>query len=261
MWAAVLGIPNVDPSAARWALVVGPPLTLMAMVPLMFMREKPIEHPHTLKELMDFGKLPSRRVIAQFGFLGVLTGAATLGLTVRFFNVFFEDAHGASDGQIGWILGVGAVAGAGTVLAAPMVAQRWGKVKSIVFTQVASTPFLLLMALVPSLSAVMVLFLVRGAVQAVAQPMRNQLNMELITPRERGTAAGFTHMAFDLGGGVGAGIAGVVIAATGYTGVFVAAIALVLVAAALYYMFFLKAETQVQARVLMPVPVPAGGSS
>jgi sugar phosphate permease len=138
------------------------------------------------------------------------------------------------------------------------VAQRWGKVKGIVLSQAASVPFLLLMAMVPSLSVVTAMFMVRGALYGVAGPLRNQLSMEFVTARERGTTAGFTHTAFDLGGGVGAGIAGLVLADGGFITAFSFASMLIMIPALLYYLFFARMETREP--VAAPAPAAAGAS-
>ncbi|MBI4298520.1 MAG: MFS transporter, partial [Chloroflexi bacterium] len=255
----ILGVPNVDPGAARWALVTGLPLIILSLVPLAFMREKPLELVTSFKEMVDFRRMVSLGIIAKLGLLSLMTGTA-FGLTIRFFNVFFEEAHGATDNQIGTILALGSITGASAILISPILAQQWGKVKSILFSQALSVPLLLLMAWVPSLSAVTMFFMLRGAAYGVAQPLRNQLAMDMVTSRERGTTAGFTHTFFDLGGGAGAGVAGMLIASGGFVSAFTAAAALILVPAILYYVFFARVESQILERGRVPGVAVAGGS-
>lgn len=258
LFAGIVGVPSLDPAAARWALVVGPPLTMMALVPLIFMREKPPEHVPTVRELLDIGHLPNLSNILKLTALSLMLGTA-FGLTIRFFNVFFVDGRGATDGQTGTILGLGAVAGAGAILVSPLVTMQYGKVKGIAYTQMMSVPFLLLMAMVPSLSVVTVFFLVRGAMYSIAAPMRNQLSMELVSGRERGTTAGFTHAAFDLGGAGGAGMAGVLMAGGGFATAFTVAAGLIAVPAVLYYVFFARADATARSRAPAGAPAMAAG--
>lgn len=253
-WAVVLGIPEIEPSAARWALMTGLPLTLLALLPLAFMREKPVELVASFRELVTLRNVTHLGIIARFTLLSVLVGAG-FGLTTRFFNIFFQDVHNASDSQVGTILAFGAVAGAGSILISPIVAQQWGKARGLFFSQASSVPFLLLMAVVPSLSAVTAIFLVRNALASIGQPFRNQLTMEFISARERGTTAGFTHTAFDLGGGVGAGIAGLLIVDNGFGLLFLVAALLTLVPGFLYYWFFDRIEAE--SRRQTPAPMPA----
>ncbi|MBI4328462.1 MAG: MFS transporter [Chloroflexi bacterium] len=257
LWATTLGIPPVDPSAARWALVTGLPLTLGALLPLVFMREKSVELAESLKDLITLRYVVHFRIVMQLTLLSLVVGVA-FGLTVRFFNIFFQDIFKATYSQVGTILAMGALAGAGSILISPVVAQRWGQVKGILVTQVLSIPLLLMIAFLPSLSAVTVFFLVRGAVYSIGLPLRNQLSMEFIGSKERGTTAGFTHTAFDVGGGLGAGLAGLLITGTGFTSAFTVAATLILVPAILYYVFFAGLEASRQATTRVPAPVPAG---
>ncbi len=254
-WALLLGVPELDPVAARWALVTGLPLTLLALAPLAFMHERPVELVESFRDLITLRNVVHHGIIARLTLLSLLVGTG-FGLTVRFFNVFFEDVHGATDSQVGTILALGALASAGSILIAPVLAARWGKATGILITQALSIPVLLLLAVVPSLTVVAVLFLVRGAIASIALPLRNQLSMEFVAARERGTTAGFTHTAFDLGGGIGAGIAGTVIEASGFTPAFALAALLILVPAVLYYAFFAGLERH--QRIAIPAAVAAG---
>lgn len=180
-------------------------------------------------------------LIAQLSALGLMVGVG-FGLTTRFFNVFFQEGRQASDAEVGTILALGAIAGGAAVLAAPELAQRWGKARSILITQACSTPFLLAMAVAASLPTVTAFFILRAALYGLSMPLRSQLAMDLIDTRERGTAAGFVHTAFDLGGGAGAGIAGYLIATGGFLDAFGAAAVLILVPAGLYYALFHSLE-------------------
>lgn len=250
-WATLLGVPELDPAAARAALVLGLPLTLLALVPLAFMREKPVELVESFRDLVALRNVVHFGIVARLTLLSLLVGTG-FGLTVRFFNIFFQEAHGATDGQVGTILALGALAAAGSVLLSPVLAERWGKAKGILISQSLSVPCLLLLSAAPSLSAVTVLFLVRGATYSIGLPLRNQLSMEFITARERGTTAGFTHTAFDAGGGLGAGLAGFLIAGGGFAPAFTVAAALILLPAAGYYLFFAGLEGRRRAATLVP---------
>ncbi|MBI2761999.1 MAG: MFS transporter [Chloroflexi bacterium] len=236
-WAVFLGVPDISPAAVRWALITGLPLTIGAALPLLFMQEKRAPFTGSFKDLVTFKNVVNMQVVLRLTLLSLLFGTA-FGLTIRFFNIFFVNAHGASDSQIGAILALGALAGVGTIFLSPVIGQRFGRAAGILITQGLSVPLLLLMAMVPSLSVVTFLFLARGAVYSLAMPLREQLTMEFVTARERGTAAGFTHTAFDMGGGGGAILAGLLIVDNGFVPTFTVAAVLILIPAVLYYRFF-----------------------
>jgi MFS family permease len=257
-WAGIVGVPAVDPTAVRWALVTGLPLTLLALTPLIFMREKPVQLVESFKDLVTFRGVVHLDIILRFTWLSLATGAA-FGLTIRFFNVFFQEARQASDPEVGTVLALGSIAGAGAILIAPVLAQHWGKAKSVFLTQALSVPFLVLMAAVPSLFAVTTIFLVRGALYSIAGPLRNQLAMEFIDPRERGTTAGLTHTTFDLGGALGAGMAGLLVLDGDFTFAFTAAAVLILVPSVLYYVYFDAMETRArEGAAVLRSAVPVG---
>lgn len=117
------------------------------------------------------------------------------------------------------------------------------------------------MAVLPSLSAVTALFLVRGALYGLSRPLRGQPSMEVVGSRERGTTAGFTHTSFDLGGGVGAGIAGVLIAGGGFVLAFAVAAVLVLVPTFLYYVFFAHMEARARRPAGLPEAAPTSAGN
>ncbi|MFN8559364.1 MAG: MFS transporter [Dehalococcoidia bacterium] len=265
IWAATLGVPEISPNAVRWALVTGLPMTVGAALPLLFMRERRTPFTGSFSDLVLLKNVVNMQVVVRLTLLSLVFGTA-FGLTIRFFNIFFETAHDASDGQIGAILALGALGGVGTIFLSPVIGRRYGKAGGILLTQGASVPLLMLMAVVPSLSFVTFLFLARSAVYSLAMPLREQLNMEFITARERGTTAGFTHMAFDLGGGAGAILAGLLITGSGFLPTFSVAALLVLLPAVFYYRYFAPLERgrpAPSAPVTAPAAAqqPAGGMS
>ncbi len=260
VWAISIGVPDLDVDSARWVLVASLPLTLAGLAPLAFMTEKRVELVESFLDLFALKNVVNFSNIAKLTVASLVVGTG-FGLATRFFNIFFDLGLGATDRQISAIFAVGAVGGAGAIVFSGMLVQKWGKVRSIVVTQIASVPFLVLMVAVPmavaGLPLVVAFFLLRDAFYSLSMPIRNQISMELTVAKERGTTAGMTHMAFDLGGAFGAGIAGILIgveAANVDIGVdvaeflpaFVVAAALVVIAAAMYHVFFQGWESRLR---------------
>ena len=266
VWAISLGVPDLDVDSARWVLVASLPLTLTGLAPLAFMTEKRVELVESFLDLFALKNVVNFDAIAKLTVASLVVGTG-FGLATRFFNVFFDLGLGATDRQISAIFAVGAVGGATAIVFSGMLVQRWGKVRSIVVTQIVSVPFLVLMVAAPmvvtGLPLVVAFFLLRDAFYSLSMPIRNQISMELTVAKERGTTAGMTHMAFDLGGAFGAGIAGVLIgveAAKVDIGVdvaeflpaFVVAAALVVIAAAMYHVFFQGWESRLRRAAATP---------
>ncbi|PKB83712.1 MAG: hypothetical protein BZY88_01340 [SAR202 cluster bacterium Io17-Chloro-G9] len=252
VWAVTLGVPDLNIGMARWLLVLSLPLTLVALAPLWFMTERRDNLAGSFMDLITLRNVVNFPAIAKLALCNVMVGLG-MGLATRFFNVFFDLGMGATDRQLSAVFAVAALAGATAVLFSGMLVRRWGTVRSIAITQLASVPFLLLMIFVPlvipGLPLVVIFFILRDALYSISNPVRSQLAMEMTVARERGTTAGLTHMSFDLGGAFGAGLAGALIgisAAEASLGVevarfvpaFTVAALLVVVGAGLYYFFF-----------------------
>lgn len=240
-WAGAFGVPDLDPLAARFALVTSLPLTVIALLPLAIIREKPLALVQSFRDLFFLTNVVSHEVIAKLALCGLLIGMA-FGLTTKFFNLFFAQGHKATDGEVGMIMAYGALGSAILMLASPAMSQRWGRVKSILISQIGSLPFLLLMSMAPGLWFAAAFFIMRGAFYGISMPLRQQLSMDFVTGRERATTAGITHMVFDLGGAAGAVAAGSLIVENNFLPAFLAGGAVFLVPAILYYVFFAKME-------------------
>lgn len=240
-WAGILDVPKLDPAAARWSLVLSLPLTFFALAPLALIRERAVELVESFSDLFTLRNVVNYDVMFKLALCASIVGIA-FGMTTRFFNLFFNMAHNATDDQVGLFLALSSLGAAAVVLASPYVTRRWGMARGIMITQIASVPFLLLMVVSTNLPLVASLFVLRGAVYAISMPLRNQLSMMFVVSRERATTAGLTHMAFDLGGAVGAGVVGVLIVGGEFLGAFSVAAGLIIVPAVLYYVFFAKME-------------------
>ncbi len=240
-WAGILAVPELDPGAARWALVTSLPLTFIALVPLGAIREKRVELVESFRDLFALRNVVNYDIIFKLTLCSVFVGVG-FGMTIRFFNLFFNMAHNSTDAQVSVFLALGSLGSAAVVLASPYVTRRWGMAKGIMLTQIASVPFLFLMVVFTNVPLVVSLFVFRAAVYSISMPLRNQLSMAFVISRERATTAGMTHMAFDLGGAVGAITVGTMIVGGEFLVAFSVAAGLMIIPAVLYYAFFAKME-------------------
>ncbi|MDP6822719.1 MAG: MFS transporter [Dehalococcoidia bacterium] len=243
IWAGVISVPDLDPAAARWALVTALPLSLAALLPLGLMRERPVELVQSFKDLFTLRNIVNNDLIVRFTLCAVLSGIA-FGITVRFFNLFFNMSHGLDDDQIGVYLAIGSLGSALAILGSPYAMRKWGMARGIMITQLISVPFLLLMAIFASLPVVVLMFVIRSSVYSVSMPLTTQLTMAFVEPKERATTAGLTHTAFDVGGAAGAVVGGGLIVGGEFMTAFSVAAALLAVPAILYYVFFHELETE-----------------
>jgi MFS family permease len=221
--------------ALRTTLLIGMLLCCTAVFPLLMLQEE--------KKKILF----SRRIVVSGGLLkrflltNVLIGFGA-GLIVPFFNIFFRVRMQASMETIGLIFALGNVTmGIATFAAAPL-ASRWGKVRSIVLTELGSLPFLLMIAYSPRLELVTLGFIARGALMNMGNPISSAFMMENLKEEERATVNGIVMGGWNGSWAVSNVVAGNLMSRGLYQLPFVITSSLYAVSSALYYLFFRSLE-------------------
>ncbi|BAI62720.1 MFS transporter [Methanocella paludicola SANAE] len=166
--------------------------------------------------LMKDGKpAPSRRKplkiqfspnLLRFTLISALTGVGT-GAIVSYFNIYFVKVLGAGPSEIGIVFAVtNALMVVGFAIT-PRISSWLGKVRATTLTQMASIPFLILMALTTNFMVGSFAYTSRMFLMNLGGPALTSLQMEMIDPDERGFAIGFMST-----------VSGIVVAAATYLG-------------------------------------------
>lgn len=130
------------------------------------------------------------------------------GLVVPYFNVYLKYKVNATTDQIGLILALAMGAMGIGGLITPYMAIKFGKVKTIIICQVISIPFLMLIALPPSLIVVSFALFMRNALMNMAGPIVGNLSMEIIKEGERSIFASINNISGNLSRAISAVVAG-----------------------------------------------------
>ena len=101
-------------------------------------------------------------------------------------------------------------------LAAAPMARRIGLVNTMVFTHLPSNLCLIAVPFTSSLTAVIVLLLLRSLLSQMDVPTRNSYVMSVVTPGERAAAASVTSVPRSLASGVGPLVSGVLVMLSGF---------------------------------------------
>jgi MFS family permease len=176
-------------------------------------------------------------------------GAALL---IPYMNVFFRERHQVPDETLGAIFAVSSVVTGVATLAAPLLARRFGKVRSVAWAQAASLPFLLTIGFAPSLALAAVAFWTRGALMNMGGPLYSAFMMEKAPVGERATVNAFASVTWNLGWAVCPYLSGVVQERWGFNPLFLTTSALYGLAAALTYWFFAANESSVTTQAATP---------
>jgi predicted MFS family arabinose efflux permease len=131
----------------------------------------------------------STSVLAKY----VLTSAIIAfgaGMVVPLMTAWLKLQYGIPDIVSGPILGLVSIAIGVATLAGPPIAKKFGLVKSIVFTQAASTIFMFATPLSSSYIIASSVYCVRAFLMNMASPLSQSLIMGLVDEDERGMASG-----------------------------------------------------------------------
>jgi MFS family permease len=189
--------------------------------------------------------------VTNWGFIGKYATTVTVvgmgaGVIVMFFNLFFKYQFSASSELIGIIFGINTIVLSLGNFLAPALSDRIGKVKTVVFTEALSIPFLLMIGLAESLPIAVIGYVSRTVLMNMAGPVSNALFMEGLTREERATAVGVVRTGDSLVRGIAANIGGWFLAMGMYQTPYFVVAGLYVLAIALFYLFFKNKEREIE---------------
>lgn len=129
-------------------------------------------------------------------------------LTDALLAYWFFRRFGVSEGNLGTLFFVIRLLNAVSHLGAAWLARHIGLVKTMVFTHLPSSLFLMAVPFVPSFRVAAILLLCREALVEMDVPTRQSYVAALVLPSERTLASGVTNLARNLFWAVGSAVAG-----------------------------------------------------
>lgn len=251
---SVAGVDAASPEVYRYTLFLSLVVIALSAIPILFMRE-PGKRARPAKRFAVLGSTATspkvQKLIVVNGLIGI--GA---GMIVPFFNVYFHSLLSATTSQIGLIFSAGEMVMVVGLMVIPLIVGRYGKVKTIALTELASIPFLIMLAFMTNIFVAAFAYIMRMTLMNMANPAINSFNMELVPDEQRATVSSLTSMAWYLCQSLSAYLSGIMMAGSNYVLPFMITCATYLCAALLYYVFFAGVERE--AKALLPViAVPA----
>ncbi len=198
-------------------------VTLAGVTPTLRMREDkkaisgaPGEVAMAVKdEMRELFETASDRRVLSLLFYNVLIGFGA-GMVIPYFNVFLTRKLGIESGLVGLILSLSQGATAIAGLISPVLAARYGKVQTVVGTQLCSIPFLLLIALPPNVYLVSFALFMRSALMNMSNPVASGFSMEIVTAEKRGKMSSLMRIADNVTRSGSAAVAGYIMANWSY---------------------------------------------
>ncbi len=258
----VFGVGPTDTLAYQVTLGVMIAVSVLSSVPLLFIRRKPIVAAAARVEPPWVQLRRYRRLFAILLLPSLVIGLGA-GLMQPFMNVYFRNVYLKPDAAIGVVFALGGLAMALGQFAGPPMADRLGKIKTVILTQALSIPFLITLGLgawlVPSgLVAPGVFFVFAGiayifrlALMNLSNPVYQTFMLEIVPEQAQALSISLTNLVFQVGWFIMPQISGqlqVTFGPSGFTFVFAGVTVLYAVAILLEKLFFGSPQKVEEAR-------------
>lgn len=162
------------------------------------------------------------------------------GMVVPFFSIYLKYALHVDDMVVGSIL---SFAQLGTVLGGmliPILVLKLGKPKTVVLCQILSIPFLLSIAFPQGLTLVAVSFFMRSSLMNMAQPVLQNLSMDLVQKESRSSLSSFLALSNNILRGAGVYLGGMMMERFTYNTPYYFTVVMYFIGTILFMIIFMK---------------------
>jgi predicted MFS family arabinose efflux permease len=166
------------------------------------------------------------------------------GLVIPFLNLFFRDRFAQPPDKITFFYFLSHVAMLVGIIGAPVLAKKIGLVRTVVVTQLASIPFMLILSFSNSLPLVLAAFILRAGLMNIGVPIITNLGMELSHKTEQGLVNALLMTAWTSSWMVSAALGGLLIEHYGYTFTINITISIYVFSSIVFYFLFKNAEVK-----------------
>jgi predicted MFS family arabinose efflux permease len=230
-------VPATDEVAYGWSVAGVSLMFILGLIPLMFLkRNRMVGQARSVFAPIQYAA-ENPRLLTKL-ILPLLITSIGAGLLMPFMNVFFRVVHKQPDPVIGTLFAWGSLAMGVGLLAAPALADRFGKIQVVVVSQALSVPFLIAMGFAPWFWVSAAAYYMRLTLMNLSNPVYQTFVMESVDSEARATVASLTSMAWSFGWAFSPTISGELQVAYGFGPPFIGTISMYIIAITLYWVFF-----------------------
>ena len=180
---------------------------------------------------------PALRLLVPIALNAFLIGAGA-GLVIPFMNLYFKTRFDCSSAQIGVFFSIAQVMTATAALLGPLIARRFGKLRTATAFELMSLPFLVTLGFEHRLDLAVAAFWVRATLMQAATPLISAFVMEALPPALRARSTSLNNLVWNAGWATSAVASGAVIGRFGYEVPFYFTAGLYLTASLGFYLRF-----------------------
>ncbi|MBE0525534.1 MAG: MFS transporter, partial [Candidatus Thorarchaeota archaeon] len=191
------------------------------------------------------------RNIKNWSFIGKYASTITAvglgaGMIVMFFNLYFTHEFPIDSGLLGIIFAINTILLSAGNFLAPALADRIGKARTVVVTELLSIPFLVMLWWAPVLQFAVLGYVMRSVLMNMSGPVSNAFFMEGLDKEERATAIGVVRTGDSLVRAIAANLGGWLLALGFYRLPYLLVSGLYLLGIILFFGFFRKTESEME---------------
>ena len=236
----IFNVSPVSSTAYAWAIGMAGALVISTVIPRLALRGDKEIH----ESRQAFTRLPlagNTGLLAKL-LLPMFVTSIGAGLIMPFMNIFFSNVHQQPDPVIGALMAWGSLAmGVGLILA-PAFADRYGKIRVVVFSQAISIPFLIILGFSPMFWMSAGAYFVRLTLMNMSTPVYQTFVMEQVEADSRAMVASLNSMVNSFGRAFSPVLSGWMQVNYGFGPPFTGTIITYIIAIGMYYAFFLRGK-------------------
>ena len=243
-----------DAEGMRKMMLLSAGIAALGAAVFAFIREA--RPPGPASERLEVDRRTAFRLCLPLAIIGL--GA---GLTIPMINLYFKTRFGYGPKSVSAIFSVAQVFTFFAFLASPLLARRFGGVRTVVACQLLSIPFFFVMALTGQVALAVGAFLARHALMNMAGPVNAQFAMEVVPAHTRALTSGLREISWNgtflLGTSAGGWAIDAKLLGDGYTATMLATIALYLAGSVVFYAFWRSSRVLKPRGETVPEPIEA----
>lgn len=207
IYSGYAGVAATSLPALRAALIAAVLIQSTGLIAVVLIPNDPVSHEKTSRTIYHL-QVENKRLMAFLVIPNMLIGIGA-GLTIPYLNLFVQAKFGVDFKTLGSLFGWTSLATAATVLIQPMLVRKLGHLKTGLLVEVASLPFLALMAYSPYFGLVTLAMFTRGALMNATGPAWNSYAMDHLSFNDRPAYSALSQMSWQITWAIAAALSGV----------------------------------------------------
>ena len=241
MLADILSFEPEGAMSYRLTLYVSLAATIISLLPLSYIKEKSSTKNVNMSHLKVYKSIFQSKTACRMIFIFCLYGIGW-GVSLPYFNVYFDTILGADTSQIGIIFSASQLTMVIGYFLVPMLTEKLGKIKLASIVQVLSIPFLLMFTFTSSVLVAALGYVMRWLLMNMANPILNSFKLEIVSNEQRTIMNSLTWMACYTFVGIGTYAGGLLMARGQNAMPFLITSVFYGITAILYYVYFNEVE-------------------